>query len=86
MSDFIVAPWTDEQVEALNRYQTSGWFHEFTCRNDGCSDECGFRPALVATNEGWICHYCSYTQNWAHSMMLEDMSNAFSWAKKEDNE
>ena len=28
------APWTPEQVEALNRYQTESGWHPFTCGND----------------------------------------------------
>lgn len=31
----IEAPFTDEQVIALNEYQESGRFHPFTCANDG---------------------------------------------------
>lgn len=34
MSD-ICAPFTDEQVESINSYQSSGVFHDFTCSNCG---------------------------------------------------
>jgi hypothetical protein len=71
----IRAPWTDEQVAALNRWQTSGRVHPFTCRDRG---EPGHveRPdadlgQLVATPEGWVCPDCDYTQGWAHRFMLE---------------
>lgn len=57
-------PWTDEQVEALNRYQREGKFHPFTCGNDSRHQN------LVATKDGWICPNCDYTQNWAHGFMM----------------
>jgi hypothetical protein len=59
----IQAPWTNEQVAALNRWQQSNWVHPFTCR-------CG--KDLVATREGWRCGSCDYTQDWAHDSMLGD--------------
>ena len=31
----ITAPFTPEQVKALNYYQASGVFHPFTCANQG---------------------------------------------------
>lgn len=59
----INAPWTDEQVDALNRYQRAGYFHEFTCGKDQC------RAALVAQADGWACPRCDYRQDWAHAFM-----------------
>lgn len=67
MSDRIMAPWTDEQVEALNRFQTAGFVHEFTCPHDHGEQT----RVLVAHREGWRCPSCNYTQDWAHAMMLE---------------
>lgn len=65
-----VAPWTPEQIENLNDYQTSGQFHPYTCarRGDGThkmrrDEELG---QLVATEDGWKCRDCSYEQDWAH--------------------
>lgn len=70
----IFAPFTDEQVAALNRFQNYYWTHPFTCgsgrRTD--SDHLDGEGALVATNDGWICPYCDYKQNWAHEMMLHE--------------
>lgn len=59
MSKFVRAPWTPRTVEALNDYQRSGQFHEYTCVN---------RHTLVATRGGWLCPKpdCGYTQDWAH--------------------
>lgn len=48
MSDRIMAPWTDEQVEALNRFQTAGFVHEFTCPHDHGEQT----RVLVAHREG----------------------------------
>lgn len=61
----LEAPWTPEQVQALNDYQNEGWMHPFSCpRGHG---------NLVATVEGWICRppACDYTQNWAHPFMAD---------------
>lgn len=68
MTDVVLAPFTDAQVEQLNRYQGSGVMHEFTCGRP--------HPAhvtLVATNDGWVCPdpTCGYTQNWAHAFMAD---------------
>lgn len=60
----IIAPWTQEQVDGLNRYQASGVFHEFTCGTDSR------HRALVATVDGWVCLDCPYRQDWAHAGMV----------------
>jgi hypothetical protein len=68
----IRAPFTPEQVEALNRYQQGGWMHPFTCGR--CRDRLGGGPyqrSLVATEAGWVCETCDYTQDWAHPFMVE---------------
>jgi hypothetical protein len=62
----IHAPWTAEQVGALNRWQKLGYVHEFTCPGDHADDR-----ALVAAADGWHCLTCGYTQDWAHDFMLE---------------
>lgn len=64
-NDRINAPWTAQQVDALNRFQRSGVFHEFTCPGHGHGDR-----TLVATRSGWICCHCDYRQYWAHAAML----------------
>lgn len=63
--------WTDEQVAELNKYQEAHEFHPYTCgnRNDGNHKErFGDLGVLVATNYGWMCPDCDYTQNWAHGL------------------
>lgn len=67
----IKSPWTAEQVEKLNAFQT-GPFHPFTCpnRDEGHGEFNGDLGALVATTRGWICPFCDYTQDWAHDVMV----------------
>jgi hypothetical protein len=68
----IQAPWTDEQVAALNGYQQAGVMHPFTCgyRDDHYARDPGI---LVATPRGWECSWpgCEYTQEWAHEFMFD---------------
>jgi hypothetical protein len=68
MSEFTHAPWTQEEVDALNRWQAAGYVHPFTCAND--HDE---PRTLRACVSGWICDHpkCGYTQYWAHQFMLD---------------
>lgn len=65
--DTIIAPWTSDQVDRLNRFQRLGYVHEFTCpdAHDGAD------RTLVATRAGWICPHCDYRQDWAHAVMLD---------------
>lgn len=74
----IKAPFTPEQVTALNQQQRHGEFHPFTCggdRGDAAHREYaaanGDRDLglLVATENGWRCPVCGYTQGWAHGFM-----------------
>lgn len=75
----IKAPWTDEQVETLNRYQR-GPMHPFTCGSLDHPERENLSPAsrntfekgrtLIAKNDGWHCPTCSYTQDWAWEFML----------------
>lgn len=67
----IEAPWTKEQVDALNRYQADGRLHPFTCPGDNPECELNGRD-LVATEHGWTCRCGKYTQNWAHKFMLKN--------------
>jgi hypothetical protein len=66
------APWSDEEVKALNRFQGYGFVHPFTCGNDhGTQDD----RVLVATKDGWICPGCDYKQTWAYEIMFEPLVN-----------
>lgn len=62
----LTAPWTPEQVDALNRWQRAGYVHPFTCPASA-----GHRKGeLIAQTDGFHCPTCSYTQDWAHDFML----------------
>jgi len=61
----LYRPWSDEEVELLNKYQILGKFHPYTCGGNRC------RNILLATRDGWVCTKCDYTQNWAHAMTLD---------------
>jgi len=60
------APWTAQQVGALNAFQARRDIHPFTCPNDhGELDR-----TLVAKEHGWTCPHCDYRQTWAHDVMF----------------
>lgn len=73
--DRVYAPWSFEQVDALNTYQKSGIFHPFTCPDRGDDQHNNYAGydlgALVATRNGWECRDCDYTQDWAHAAMAD---------------
>lgn len=73
--DLTHAPWTDEEVDALNIWQASPNVHPFTCpnRGDGSHEEVEGEDLgqLLATEDGWVCLDCDYEQKWAHAFMLQ---------------
>jgi hypothetical protein len=60
----LLAPWTDAQVNALNRWQSLWHAHPFTCPSEQHPG-----VSLVARHEGWFCPLCDYRQDWAHAEM-----------------
>lgn len=58
--------WSPQLVEALNKQQRAGQVHPFTCgsgrRTD--ADHKDGEGVLVATEDGWMCPYCDYRQDW----------------------
>ena len=63
------APWSFDEVRALNEWQRRGDVHPFTCGGDNNGQTC--RQTLVATTKGWVCpDRCGYTQDWCHGFML----------------
>lgn len=64
-TDYIFPPWTDEQVAALNDWQTRGTVHPFTCAKGHANN------VLVARADGWHCPMvdCDYMQTWAHDFV-----------------
>jgi hypothetical protein len=66
----IVAPWTQDEITALNRWQNLGYVHPFTCPTNHLAAR-----ILEARKDGWHCPSCDYTQNWAHDFMLTRPEN-----------
>lgn len=64
----IKAPFTKEQVLALNAFQRGGLFHQYTCGGDVVEYVCGGDRVLIATEEGWICPCRKYKQDWAYEI------------------
>lgn len=64
---FVYAPWTDEQVVNINRYQNVGAFHPFACN---CP-----HPArnynLRAFNDRMYCGVCGFEQLWVFPHMAD---------------
>lgn len=76
MSEIELSRATADQIENMNRYQTSRRFHPFTCPNRGDGEHREFngdKGALVATRRGWICPWCDYTQSWAYGFMASEL-------------
>lgn len=83
----IKAPFTEEQVKALNKYQFSGAFHPFTCRGqvrvvtkgqaplERSRDTCPNEGILIATESGWQCPCkdSECNQDWAWRFMTENI-------------
>lgn len=76
--EHIYAPWNQDQIASLNAYQKSCCMHPFTCgnnRGDQAHREYAAKQEdidwgiLTATENGWVCPVCGYTQNWAHTFM-----------------
>lgn len=79
--DVVLAPWTQDVVDALNAFQRAGRFHPFTCGSGNRADQAHTTATevnrlsdaglLVATLSGWVCLGCEYTQDWAFTFMVE---------------
>lgn len=65
MADEIQAPWTPEQIQAINCYQTSAE-HPLICSRTRDLHQ-GWRVVLIARRDGMHCSdpSCNYRQNWA---------------------
>lgn len=73
---------TPEQVASLNEYQKSGTFHPFTCGGNRTDEHhLDGEGILVATEDGWICPYCDYKQDWAHEWMKDGKWRTVNYVK-----
>lgn len=66
---FLPAPWTPEQVHALNAFQSGSGMHPFACGRD----HGGHHVTLIARADGWHCSAppCDYRQDWALRFMAD---------------
>jgi hypothetical protein len=65
MDEQRIAPFSPAEVATLNEFQKSGVWQTFTCPDESCA------RVLVATEAGWVCPGCSYTQDSAYSWMAD---------------
>ncbi len=66
----IYVPWTEKQIDALEKYQENQYVHPYTCL-------CGY--SLVPTVDGWECEECSYTQEWFYEESLDMVDYKPDW-------
>jgi len=64
--DVVYAPFTKEQVEALQKWQSDKTKHPFTC-------ECGNK--LSPHVNGWFCPVCFMVQSWCYEFMLKERND-----------
>lgn len=85
MGDRLMAPFSDEVVWRLARFQATGYMHPFTCGRRGEHFRLN-EGLLIPTNAGWICPVdsCGYTQDWAYDFMIDDAMFARMAAARKD--
>lgn len=80
-SNYIVAPWSDDVIEGLNRYQVSGVCHPYTCGSGNRKDvrHSDNEGVLQATRNGWVCPFCDYKQKYAlaNSVLSHEQLQSF---------
>jgi hypothetical protein len=74
----INAPFTGEQVQSMNGFQTRSLMHPMTCRVDDCRSVNGSGP-MTATTLGWMCRSCDYRQDWTFIFTTD-----WSWVEHAD--
>lgn len=88
--DKLEAPFSQPIANALNQSQvgvSKGMvIHPYTCANRGDGrhgEEGGDTGVLIATITGWVCPHCSYTQDWAHPVMVASLPTGLpDWLQK----
>jgi hypothetical protein len=60
---------TPDEVKSLNAFQRVGVRHPYTCVRGRDQNHLDGEGVLLATEHGWICLYCEYTQDGASEFM-----------------
>lgn len=78
MADEIHAPWTPEQVQAINRHQAAAEYPLICSRTRDRHG--GLRMVLIARRDGMRCSdpSCDYQQSWVRGYMADP--NRATWA------
>lgn len=92
MATKIDVPFTPEQVEYLEKYQTSQTVHPYTCRNRDkpghvWDEKYGDKGALEPCEKGLYCPTCNEYQTWAwdHGDFFMTYSEMFDRLKGNDD-
>jgi hypothetical protein len=59
----VYAPWNDEQIDALDKWQCDNSKHPYTCI-------CG--ESLTPYKNGWCCDYCGHRQTWCFDFSIKE--------------
>jgi hypothetical protein len=85
------APWTEEEVLNINKFQNFGMMHNFTCGSPDEVKECSRRSkmegddlipgetdgTLIASKEGLVCPCGGYTQKWVYKFMTKPLIEGY---------
>lgn len=76
--EHLEAPWTEQQVAALNAFQRSGRGLVFTC------DQHPMKQTLIAELDGWHCpdESCGHHETWAYPWMADRRLAAMVYAQE----
>lgn len=77
------AVFTPDEVKSLNAFQRAGVRHPFTCVRGRDRNHLDGEGVLLATERGWVCLYCDYTQDWAYSSMRNWRWKEIHWRELE---
>jgi hypothetical protein len=80
--NILEAPFTQEQVDKINKWQNSWDYHPFTCCSPEEIEEClrankqgktfeENEGLLIATLDGFVCPCSKYTQDWCYEFMTK---------------
>lgn len=70
------APWTEEQVERLRRFQDIGCVHPQRCDCGGIDGEGD--PKMVPTTDGWVCpDHCGHIMKYVATFVLDGTMDEF---------